>query len=205
MPSSASLYPNNQPLLLKLKSCGSQNRPGRSHPRRRPATSRGSFPATLAPTRVIHSCRKWVGRPGGIAIFDAKRRVAGLPRGGVRPARPKGSQKQQPIHLLNSFVFGPRAPGVGQRPSAQARRFYEPQKHAPFCGVCFRPQPAENEDGAQAEYFGPPHPEAAGRPLSRGLSYSLSTQSKDQSTITSTAQFTAPAKPQTRPSTAGKP
>ncbi|WP_300853272.1 hypothetical protein, partial [uncultured Rikenella sp.] len=25
--------------------------------------------------------------------------------------------------------FGPRAPGVGQRPSAQARRFYEPQRH----------------------------------------------------------------------------
>jgi len=29
-------------------------------------------------------------------------------------------------------VFEPRAPGVGQRPSAQARRFYEPQKLSSF-------------------------------------------------------------------------
>ena len=48
--------------------------------------------------------------------------VAGLRRRWRRPARLCESQKQQPIHLLNSFVFGPRAPGVGQRPSAQARR-----------------------------------------------------------------------------------
>ncbi len=39
------------------------------------------------------------------------------------------------------------------------------------CRVHFRPQPAENEDGASAEYFDPPHPGAAGRPLARGLSY----------------------------------
>ena len=85
--------------------------------------------------------------------------------------------------------------------AAEAQPIQPPQ----FCEVRSRPQPAENEDGAQAEYFGPPHPEAAGRPLSRGLSYSLSTQSKDQSTITSTAQFTAPAKPHARPNAARKP
>ena len=39
----------------------------------------------------------------------------------VAGARPKAPP--------NSFGFGPRAPGVGQRPSAQARRFYEPQRH----------------------------------------------------------------------------
>ncbi len=39
------------------------------------------------------------------------------------------------------------------------------------CRGHFRPQPAENENGAGAEYFGPPHPGAAGRPLARGLSY----------------------------------
>ncbi len=69
----------------------------------------------------------------------------------------------------------------------------------PICRVRFRPQPAENEDGARAEYFGPPHPGAAGRPLTRELSYSLSAQipaqspakSKAQSTVHSTAPFSA--------------
>ena len=35
-------------------------------------------------------------------------------------------------HSPPFFGFGLRAPGVGQRPSAQARRFYEPQKHSIF-------------------------------------------------------------------------
>ncbi len=33
--------------------CGSKSRAGRSHPRRRPATARCLFPASLAPTRII--------------------------------------------------------------------------------------------------------------------------------------------------------
>ena len=39
-----------------------------------------------------------VGRPGGTATLDAERRIAGRPRGGGRPARPKGSQEQHLVH-----------------------------------------------------------------------------------------------------------
>ena len=44
----------------------------------------------------------------------------------VPPGRPTR------LAMPNSFEFGPRALRMGQRPSAQARRFYEPQKHSIF-------------------------------------------------------------------------
>ncbi len=44
----------------------------------------------------------------------------------------KAMPKARPKVQSNSVGFGLRAPGVGRRPSAQARRFYEPQKHGPF-------------------------------------------------------------------------
>ncbi len=52
-------------------------------------------------------------RPGPAGAAQASRSGGPTP-GWLRSARPKGSQKQQLIHLLNSFVFKPRAPGVGR-------------------------------------------------------------------------------------------
>ncbi len=53
------------------------------------------------------------------------------PPEGVRPARLCESQEQSIHSPPMTIRFGLRAPGVGRRPSAQARRFYEPQKHGP--------------------------------------------------------------------------
>ncbi len=57
--------------------------------------------------------------------------------GGKGPARkpgdPAGRKGTAPF-TAQSFGFGLRAPGVGRRPSAQARRFYEPQKHVQQLG-----------------------------------------------------------------------
>ena len=79
------------------------------------------------------------------------------------------------------------------RREASARAALRAAKALP---IRFRPQPAENEDGAGAEYFGPPHPGAAGRPLTRGLSYSLSAPntvpSPAQNKAQSTAQISSP-------------
>ncbi len=110
---------------------------------------------------------------------------------GRQSRRPKGRNNSGTSTAPILSGSGSALPGWAERPSTQAQRFEEPQKHAPFCGVCFRPQPAENEDGAQAEYFGPPHPRAAGRPLTRGLSYSLAAQNITKSTAQLTAQIPA--------------
>ncbi len=53
------------------------------------------------------------------------------PPEGVRPARLCESQEQSIHSPPMTIRFGLRAPGVGRRPSAHARRFYEPQKHGP--------------------------------------------------------------------------
>ncbi len=46
--------------------------------------------------------------------------------------------KARPKVQSNSVGFGLRAPRVGRRPSAQARRFYEPQKQSPFTASILR-------------------------------------------------------------------
>ena len=59
------------------------------------------------------------GRPGGIAIFDAKQRIADLPWAGVRLARPYGSQKpNQQISPNHDQKFSPilLSSGCGVRP-----------------------------------------------------------------------------------------
>ena len=53
------------------------------------------------------------------------------PPEGVRSARLCESQEQSIHSPPMTIRFGLRAPGVGRRPSAHARRFYEPQKHGP--------------------------------------------------------------------------
>ncbi len=60
------------------------------------------YPKTGHPT--FFNLTLAAGRPGGIAIFDAERRVAGLPWGGVRPARPVGSQEHGPFVLSKTTV-----------------------------------------------------------------------------------------------------
>ena len=77
-------YPNNWQPLPHLHSCDSQSRAGRSLPQRRPATNVAGAPQ--ASTLNIHSRRKWVGRPGGTATFDAQAACCG-PSVGRRPAR----------------------------------------------------------------------------------------------------------------------
>ena len=86
----------------------------------------------------------------------------------------------RPTRLTMPFPvrFGLRAPGVGRSPSAQARRFYEPQKHNPFnrphsarC-VLGRSQRRTNikaEAASKRRCASPPRLGAAGRPLTRGL------------------------------------
>ncbi len=88
----------------------------------------------------VQPCRPSGSKPAGPTATS----VAGLRWGRLRPARPKGSQKQHPIHLLNSVGFGPRAPGVGQRPSAQARRPKGSQEHSQQVRICHPsgPKPA---------------------------------------------------------------
>ena len=104
------------------------------------------------------------------------------PTPGVAPAR--ATQRVAKVwvtvrpHSPSMTVrFGLRAPRVGRRPSAQARRFYEPQKQRPF--VLGRSQRRTNnkaEAASKRRCASPPHPGAAGRPLTREPSYSLSPQ-----------------------------
>ncbi len=124
-----------------------------------------------------------------------------------RAAKPHGSQEQHTIHRPipqdSSSVQAVEAcgahsnvscgPPLGEASARATLRVAEatPHSSSQFCRVHPRPQPAENEDGARAEYFGPPHPGAAGRPLSRGLSYSLSSQIPAQSS----PQFSVPCQP----------
>ncbi len=49
-----------------------------------------------------------------------------------RKSTTNGSAQSQANSSPHSVGFGLRAPRVGRRPSAQARRFYEPQKHHPI-------------------------------------------------------------------------
>ena len=138
------------------------------------------------------------------------REIAALRRGWLRPGR--FFEPQNSAH--SSLLSCRRQRGVQRAPSScspphgwrRTARPKEPQKLGPF--VFDRSRRRTNikaEAASKRRCASPPHPGAAGRPLTWRLRYSLSTQSKDQSTITSTAQFTAPAKPQTRPGTAGKP
>ncbi len=124
------------------------------------------------------------------------------PLGGGGELRDSASRKSSTSFTAQSVGFGLRAPRVGRRPSAQARRFYEPQKHSPF--VFGRSQQRTNikaEAASKRHCASPPHSGAAGRPLTRRLSYSLSTQIQLQ------VQPKIKPNPQspTRPSAAGKP
>ena len=118
---------NNRQPLPYLCSCGSKNRAGRSLPQRRPATNVALGPAGFGPTKQY-------------------------------PILP-GSQQFSPTHssklasILSGSACRPSPPEAlrawAARPAVQRTAEAQP--------ICFRPQPAENEDGAQAEYFGP-HP-----------------------------------------------
>ncbi len=86
-----------------------------------------------------------------------------------------------------SFRFGLRAP----------RRLVEPQKHCLFVfGRSQRRTNIKAEAASKRRCASPPHPGAAGRPLTRGLSYSLSAPntvpSPAQNKAQSTAQISAP-------------
>ena len=94
-------------------------------------------------------------------------------------------------NLLGSACL-PSPPEAATQLGRQGRRFGEPQKHSQF--VCGRSQRRTNikaEAASKRRCASPPHPGAAGRPLTRGLSYSLAAQS----TAKSTAQSTAPCPP----------
>jgi len=158
--------------------------------------SRGTFigvlcgPKPAGPKTSVASCGPPLGEASARATLRAAKAIPHLPH--------------------NSLNFG-LSPTPSRRgaPRRQGRRFAESryslsvqvdkvratQRVAKALPICFRPQPAENEYGARAEYFGPPHPGAAGRPLTRGLSYSLSAQSTDKSTAQSSPQFSAPCRP----------
>ena len=127
------------------------------------------------------SWMKWAGRPGGTAS-TRKQRVAGRPWAASGPRDPKGRKSIAYSSLARYFVLN-----LSSQPAESSSELRQVAKARP---ICFRPQPAENEYEAQAEYFGP-HPGAAGRPLPRGLSYSLSAPKLGKST----AQFSAPCQP----------
>ena len=93
--------------------------------------------------------------------------------GRVPGPRGSASRKSDTHSLPHSVEFG-----LSPTPEALRRWANRPavRRTAKALPICFRPQPVENEYEARAEYFGPPHPGAAGRPLTRGLSYSLSAQ-----------------------------
>ncbi len=107
-------------------------------------------------------------------------RAGRLPTGGPQCSQAHCGHSRAPAPFCNALFFQVRA---ARSPAAR--------RAAKALPICFRPQPAENEDGAGAEYFGPPHPGAAGRPLSRGLSYSLSAQSTANSSAQPIAQSQA--------------
>ena len=112
-------------------------------------------------------------------------RAGRLPTGGPQCSQAHCGHSRAPAPFCNALFFQVRA---ARSPAAR--------RAAKALPICFRPQPAENEDGAGAEYFGPPHPGAAGRPLPRGLSYSLSAPntvpSPAQNKAQSTAQISSP-------------
>ena len=56
-------------------------------------------------------------------------RAEASPSGGPQLTLLRAPQVSVRLAMPYSFWFGLRAPRVGRRPSAQARRFYEPQKH----------------------------------------------------------------------------
>ena len=160
-------------------SCGSQSRAGRSHPRRRPATSRCSFPATLAPTlkstfpiHRSHSARFVLGAQPSLRKCNCLR--------GLKPAEPKTSL---------ASCGPPRAEA-----SARATRWAANALPFSVGFILGRSQRRTNikaEAASKRRCASPPHPGAAGRPLPRGLSYSLSAQSSTKSTAQSTASCSA--------------
>ena len=71
--------------------------------------------------------------PGWYRNFRREAAYCGPAPAHGRPARLCESQEHYPPFMRNlPFGFGLRAPRVGRRPSAQTRRFYEPQKHSSF-------------------------------------------------------------------------
>ena len=149
-------------------------------------------PVTHPPERQS----RWATRPEvpfGIALFALS--FSGSPAA-VTATSVGELQKQQPIHLLNSFGFGLRAPGVGRRPSAQARRFYKP-RYSLSAYNCSPPAvSATSSDELQSAAWG-------GGGLRDPKSRRSSAQSKPQLTAQisapcsaqSTAQFSAPCPP----------
>ncbi len=111
------------------------------------------------------------------------------------------------VQAVKAWLFRVEAGSKRRCASLRGRRLrpaqpYGSQKHCPFIfGRSQRRTNIKAEAASKRRCASPPHPEAAGRPLTRGLSCSLSPQSKNQSS----AQPTAPAKPHARPSAAGKP
>ena len=103
------------------KFCGSRSRAGRSHPRRRPATRRCSFPATLAPTcsspaqsstpfglsSTPEALRAWATRPA--ARRAAKALLNPLPfRAARSPGGPKAQRASPAILRIALLALGPK-------------------------------------------------------------------------------------------------
>ena len=122
---------------------------------------------------------------GGFGPRDPKGRKSSAPFTDhvcrVRAARSGGGPKAQrvspaPLKVATTFY---RVRPVAHPPSGFAagrhgRRFYEPQKHIPFIfGRSQRRTNIKAEAASKRRCASPPHPGAAGRPLPRGLSYSL--------------------------------
>ena len=181
-------------------------------PARAPLKGRKSL-GNSSPPFTVHDCQVRAARsPGGPKAQHAGSAVLRTAKAQliqllqfceVRPRRAPRAAKASPDSAHSCWARQQfAASGEQQRTPTSC----SPRRMAANCAallaakarpICFRPQPAENEDEAGAEYFGPPHPGAAGRPLTREFSYSLSAQIP--------AQPTAPAKPHARPSAAGKP
>ncbi len=93
------------------------------------------YPKTGHPT--FFNLTLAAGRPGGIAIFDAERRVAGLPWGGVRPARPQRVAGARPIRSEQDNSSPPaessnerRRVAARRQPGRRTARLCEPQEHS---------------------------------------------------------------------------
>ena len=106
----------------------------------------------------------------------------------MKPARLEEPQKLGPFGFglsSNSVGFGLRAPGVGRRPSAQARRLYEPHKQRLFLSSSALSPDRDEACGAQSNVScGPPRWEASGPHAPKGRK-----SNNAQSTAKNSAQF----------------
>ncbi len=124
------------------------------------------------------------------AVLPARGQASG-PRDS---ASRRSSGNNSPYSLPPDCHVRPVAhPPSGFAAGRQGRRFDEPQKHSQFVfGRSQRRTNIKAEAASKRRCASPPHPGAAGRPLTRGLSYSLSAQSM-------TNKFSPTHRPQSKP------